>query len=254
MCQSVVRVAFAIPTDQSVPYHEQMASRPADRSRPTARVDHRRRSARAERRDARQELLRAAADVFAERGFRDSSIDAVAERAGYSKGAVYWHFASKDDLFVALVEEHVDRPAREMIDLLESAPAERDMAPEASRRFAELLREQREWLMLDNEYWSQAVRDPRVRRRYAKRRRDLRTALGRALAARVETLGAPALGSEAERIATVIMALTIGLAQQALVDPRAVPDELLGDAILLIYRGLLAGAEDVGGPHASATP
>src|SRR5439155_119983 len=83
-------------------------------------VDRRSRIARVERRDARQELLRAAADVFAERGFRDASIDEVAERAGYSKGAVYWHFASKGDLFFALVEEHVDRPTREMIELLES--------------------------------------------------------------------------------------------------------------------------------------
>jgi AcrR family transcriptional regulator len=64
---------------------------------------------------SRQELLRAAADVFAERGFRDAKIDEVAERAGYSKGALYWHFTSKDDVFFALVEEHVDRPMREMV-------------------------------------------------------------------------------------------------------------------------------------------
>src|SRR5207302_629205 len=88
------------------------------------------------------------------------------------------------------VEEHVDRPTREMIELLEAAPAERDMAPEGSRRFAELLAGQREWLLLDNEYWSQAVRDPDLRRRYAKRRRELRAALGKALAARARTLGA----------------------------------------------------------------
>lgn len=209
-------------------------------------MDRRRRAARGERRDARQELLRAAAGVFAERGFRDSTIDEVAERAGYSKGAVYWHFASKDDLFFALVEEHVDRPTREMIELLESAPAERDMAPEASRRFAEQLVGQREWLLLDNEYWSQAVRDPDLRRRYAKRRRELRIALGRALAARMGTLGAAEIGMDPERVATALMALSIGLAQQGLVDPRAVPDDLLGEIIVLIYRGALARAEESG--------
>jgi len=230
-----------------------MAPRAPTRSRTRARVDRRRRIARVERRDARHELLRAAADVFAERGFRDASIDEVAERAGYSKGAVYWHFASKGDLFFALVEEHVDRPTREMIELLESAPAERDMAPEASRRFAELLAGQREWLLLDNEYWSQAVRDPDLRRRYAKRRRELRAALGRALTARAGTLGAGQIGIEPERVATAIMALSIGLAQQALVDPRAVPDDLLGETIVLVYRGLLARAEESGAadsPHA----
>jgi AcrR family transcriptional regulator len=230
-----------------------MPPQAATRSRPRPRVDRRRRAARAQRSDARHELLCAAADVVAERGFRDASIDEVAERAGYSKGAVYWHFASKDDLFFALVEEHVDRPTREMIELLESAPAERDMAPEASRRFAELPARQREWLLLDNEYWSQAVRDPDLRRRYAKRRRELRQALGRALATRAGTLGAGQIGIEPERVATALIALSIGLAQQALVDPRAVPDDLFGETVVLIYKGLLAPAEESGAansPHA----
>lgn len=221
-----------------------MARRGTPGSPTSARVDRRRRVARAERRDAREELLSAAARVFAESGFHDASIDEVAKRAGYSKGAVYWHFASKDDLFLALVEKHVDRPTREMIELLQSAPAERDMTPEASRRFGALLAGQREWLLLDNEYWSQAVRDPDVRRRYAKRRRELRAALASALAVRAQTLGAAQIGIEPERVATAIMALNIGLAHQALVDPGAIPDDLLGETILLIYKGLLARAEE----------
>lgn len=220
-----------------------MASRRDTGSSARPRVDRRRRVSRAERRDARQELLSAAAGVFAEHGFHDALIDEVAERAGYSKGAVYWYFASKDDLFLALVEEHVDRPTREMIELLQSAPAERNMAPEASERFAALLAGQREWLLLDNEYWSQAARDPDLRRHYAKRRRELRAALGSALAARAATLGGPHIAIEPERVATAIMALNIGLAQQALVDPDAVPDDLLGETILLIYKGLQARAE-----------
>jgi AcrR family transcriptional regulator len=221
-----------------------MPPRGATGSATSARVDRRRRVARAERRDARQDLLSAAADVFAERGFHDASIDEIAERAGYSKGAVYWHFASKDDLFLALVEERVDRPTREMIELLRSAPAELDMAPEMNRRFAALLAGQRDWLLLDNEYWSQAARDPDLRRSYAKRRRELRAALGTALATRAGTLGAPQIGVDPERVATAIMALSIGLAQQALVDPRAVPADLLGETIVLIYRGLLARSEE----------
>lgn len=222
-----------------------IAPRRTGRSSRGARVDRRGRAARAEGRDAREELLSAAAEVFAARGFHDASIAEVAEVAGYSKGAVYWHFADKNDLFLALVEERVDRPMRELIDLLQSAPAERDMAPEASRRFAELIAEQREWLLLDHEYWSHAVRDPDRRRRYAERRRELRTALGAALALRVGTLGAGRIDGDPERIATAIMALGVGLAQEALVDPRAVADDLFGETIVLIYRGLLARAEEI---------
>src|SRR3954464_2496114 len=101
------------------------------------------RSARSEGRDTRNEMLESALAVFAERGYRDSSVDDIAERAGYSKGALYWHFSSKDDLFFALLEERIDRPWRETIAVLESADPGRDMAPDASRRFTELLRGQR---------------------------------------------------------------------------------------------------------------
>ena len=211
---------------------------------PTARLDRRTRRARTEGADAREALLRAAAEVFAEHGFRHASIDEVAARAGYSKGAVYWHFAGKDELFLALVSERIDAPTREMIDLLSSAPPDRDMAPEASRRFTELMREQRDLLLLDQEYWSRAVRDEKLRRRYAKRRAQLRRELGEALAARMRHLGAPPLDLPAEDVATIVMSLGIGLTQQKLIEPDAVPDDLLVEAVALVYRGLVARAED----------
>lgn len=226
-----------------------MPARPTKRARAPKRVDRRRRAARAEGRDAREELLSAAAEVISERGFHDASIDAVAERAGYSKGTVYWHFAGKDDLFLALVEDRVDRPAREMIELLGSAPAGQDMAPEASRRFAELLSGERSWVLLDNEYWLQAMRDPALRERYAERRRELRAALGKALAARAQTLGAGELSVDPERIATAFMALSVGLSQQALIDPEAVPDDLLGEIFVLIYKGLAGTSSTAAAPR-----
>src|SRR5256886_13921756 len=120
--------------------------------RSTPRIDRRARGARAEGRDGREALLEAAAEVFALRGYRDSSVDEIAQRAGYSKGGVYWHFASKDDLFLALLEERIDRPTHEMIELLESAPPERDMVPETNQRFMEVLRGQRELLLLEHEF------------------------------------------------------------------------------------------------------
>jgi AcrR family transcriptional regulator len=205
-----------------------------------ARLDRRTRPARAEGRGGRAELLEAALELFAERGYRDASVDEIAARAGYSKGALYWHFSSKDDLFFALLEERIDRPWRETIELLESAPPEHDMAPEASQRFAEVLRGQRELLLLNHEYWSQAVRDPKLRARYARRQAKLRAALARAITARLEHLGAKRVDAAAEELATVFMSLTSGLAQEKLVEPDAVPEHLLGNTFALIYAGLVA--------------
>jgi AcrR family transcriptional regulator len=157
---------------------------------------------------------------------------------------LYWHFQSKEDVFFALLEERIDARLRETVELLESAPPEQDMSVEASWPFAELVTAERELLLLEHEYWSQAVRDPRVRRRYVERRREMRAALGKALAVRFEHLGAARLGTAPEETATVLLSLAAGLAQQKLIEPDTVREELLGETIAAIYRGLVARAED----------
>jgi AcrR family transcriptional regulator len=214
---------------------------PTEVSKPRrSRVDRRTRDARAEGLDAREELLGAAMQVFAERGYREASIDEIVERAGYSKGALYWHFSGKDDLFFALLEERLIRPWREGIELLASAPPDQDMAPEASARFVDLLRGQRDMLLVEHEFWSLAVRDPELADRYNERRRELRAALAKAIAARIEHLGAPPLKHGSEQMAVAFISLASGLAQEKLVDPDAVPDNILGDTLGMIYAGHLA--------------
>jgi BetI-type transcriptional repressor, C-terminal len=131
----------------------------------------------------------------------------------------------------------------EMIELLESAPADLDMAPESSRLFLRLLERERELLLLDQDYWSLAVRDSRLRVRYARRQAALRKALGAALEARAETLGTPGLDFDPEQMAGAFIALAEGLAREKFIDPKALPDELLGDTFALIYAGLVARTE-----------
>ncbi len=170
-------------------------------------------------------------------------MDEVAAEAGFSKGAVYWHFEGKDDLFFALVEERVDRPIEEMVQLLQSAPPEQDLAPEASRRFLDLVGRERETILLEQEYWFLVVRDPELRVRFARRRAKLRAALAGALDARARHLGAPAFATPSAEVATAYLALINGLALAKLVDPKAVPDHLLGEIVALLYAGLVARAE-----------
>src|SRR5689334_15116322 len=141
------------------------------------RVDRRTRAARAEAGEAREELLAAALRVFARRGYREAGVDEIAAEAGYSKGALYWHFAGKEDLLTALLEERIDAPMRDRFALLASAPPEQDMSLEASRAFARQLDEARDALLLEREYWSLAIRDPELRARYCERQGELREAL-----------------------------------------------------------------------------
>src|SRR3954452_15048698 len=132
------------------------------RVKDAARVDQRTRGARAQEREGREELLTAALRVFARRGYRQAGVDEIAAAAGYSKGALYWHFSGKDDLLLALIDEQIDAPMRAMVALLEAAPPERARSAEASREFGRQLRDQRDAVLLEREYWSLAIRDPEL--------------------------------------------------------------------------------------------
>jgi AcrR family transcriptional regulator len=209
----------------------------------TKRLDQRTRAARAEGREARDELLEAALRVFARRGYGQAGVDEIAAEAGYSKGALYWHFSGKEELLAALLEERIDAPMRERFALLASAPPEQDMSLEATRAFARQLDTEREALLLEREYWTLAIRDPTLRTRYAERHAELRRDLATAMEARARHLGTPDLTMSAEDVARIVMSVIGGLAIDELIEPGSVPPELLGEALALIYAGLVARAE-----------
>jgi AcrR family transcriptional regulator len=181
--------------------------------------------------------------VFARRGYRQAGVDQIAAEAGYSKGALYWHFSSKEELLLALIDERIDVPTRELVALLESAPPELDMSAEATRVFARQLGEQRDVVLLEREYWSLAMRDPELRSRYVERQSELRRALAAALAARARHLGTPDLPMPAEDVARLVLSIVGGLAIDDLVEPGSVDPQLLGDALAVIYAGLVARAK-----------
>jgi AcrR family transcriptional regulator len=69
--------------------------------------------------DRREAILDAARSAFAERGFHETSLDSVAERAGVSKALLYEHFSSKRELYVSMLEMHV----HELVERISGAVA-----------------------------------------------------------------------------------------------------------------------------------
>jgi AcrR family transcriptional regulator len=208
-----------------------------------ARLDGRTSAGRARGREAREELLTAALKVFARRGYRQAGVEEIATEAGYSKGALYWHFSSKEELLHSLLQERVDAPMRSLLALLESAAPDRDMSLEAALEFARLLGSQREVVLLEREYWSLAIRDPELRARYAERQTELRRALAAAIQARARHLGMPDLPMPADEVARIMMSIVGGLSIDELIEPGSVRPELLGEALALVYAGLAARAQ-----------
>src|ERR1700734_4338282 len=83
----------------------------------TATSDARPRSNRLPRHERRRQLLDAAMEVFVARGYHAAAMDEIAERAGVSKPVLYQHFPGKQELYLALLDESVDR----LIEAVEAA-------------------------------------------------------------------------------------------------------------------------------------
>src|SRR5947209_3360365 len=152
------------------------------------------------KRRTRTALIEAAAEVFARRGFGAARVEEIAERAELTTGALYAHFASKQDLFLAVFEEFAAVRARQVED---SAGSLRSGADQWMR----MLDEQpwRFWLHL--EFASYAIDDPELRERFAVRVGAVRLAIARLLAERYEA----DLTVSPEWLAAVIRALGMGL-------------------------------------------
>jgi hypothetical protein len=102
-------------------------------------------------------------------------------------------------------------------------------------------------MLLEREYWSLAIRDPELRARYAERQAERRTAFATALQARAEHLGTPDLTMSADDVARLVLGIIGGLAGDELIEPGSVRPELLGEALAVIYAGLVARARADGG-------
>jgi AcrR family transcriptional regulator len=68
--------------------------------------------------DTREKLFEAAARVFEEQGIGGASIEVIAAAAGFTRGAFYSNFKSKDELIIAMLEDHVEQSIRRNLDLL----------------------------------------------------------------------------------------------------------------------------------------
>ncbi|MEK9278129.1 TetR/AcrR family transcriptional regulator [Bradyrhizobium sp. ISRA442] len=68
--------------------------------------------------DTRDKLFEAAARVFEQEGIGGASIEAIAAAAGFTRGAFYSNFKSKDELIIAMIEDHVEQSIRRNLDIL----------------------------------------------------------------------------------------------------------------------------------------
>ena len=209
------------------------------------------RLSRAEQNDRNRALLLAAARrVFLERGYYAATLDQIADEAGFSKGAVYSRFASKADMFLALLEDRIAERAAQNAQLAGELAgtgnfaALLDLAQRAERGAPG-------WRLLVTEFRVHAARDPELNRRYAAL--HARTVDGVArMFAEVSKESAEGLPFPPRLLAELWLAIETGRALEQIADP----DALSGPACRAAPAGgLVRGAADAqsGGKMTTAT-
>jgi AcrR family transcriptional regulator len=187
----------------------------------------------------RDHLLASAEHLFLERGFHASSIDDIAQAAGFTKGAVYAHFSNKEDLFIALTERRWDEQlarVRTALHTLATSPADR-----RSASFVELTRDllwdDPDWQLLALEFNVYAARNPSAQHRLSERHHVDQSTLAALLARDLAQRGVdPPISPHA--LAGVLLAFFNGIALKHTTNPDHDDNEVLSAAIHLIDTAL----------------
>ncbi|WP_063771150.1 TetR/AcrR family transcriptional regulator, partial [Streptacidiphilus neutrinimicus] len=168
----------------------------------------------------RARLLEAAFAVFAANGFGHTTIEAVCEAAGYTRGAFYSNFGDLDELFFALYDDRSALIARQLTEALAITEGEPELTlAELTARVTRELLLDRDWLLVKTEFLLHAARRPAVARALADHRETLRGVCAqrlRELAGRGRPL--PAALGDADEAARAVIALYDGVTVQLLLD------------------------------------
>jgi AcrR family transcriptional regulator len=183
----------------------------------------------------RQKLFKAALRVFSRDGFEAARIEDIAAEAGFTRGAFYAHFPSKEALFFALLEKemqkHVDRLR---IELQNCANDEARL--KIFREYYVRAAGDRAWSLLILEFKLYAIRHPRTRAQLVRSYRSIREKMKFESLWQSATRGAPA-GETAEKL--LLQTALNGLVLQRAYDPACLSAEELGSLLGRLFDFVL---------------
>jgi AcrR family transcriptional regulator len=186
----------------------------------------------------RRRLLAAAERTFARDGFEAARLEDIAGRAGYTRGAFYANFRSKEDIFLALLEDWVRERIGAVNALLakQESPAQRLKA--LREHYAQIARDRR-LLLLTLEFKLFAVRHRQAHARLRARQRRIRRSAANLLL-RIAAATGRRLPVSSTGAAAALSALANGLLLENLVDSRTITDEEVRHLLGVFFDALLA--------------
>jgi AcrR family transcriptional regulator len=179
------------------------------------------------------QLLDTARQVFLERGYHRSTLDDIADAAGFTKGAVYARFKSKDELFFALYDQWVDQRIEDLARYNTPPRTFEALLRSDARRLMALRNAHADWYLLLLEFWTYAARDERLRQELAAHHERFVRELANAIEASAKALGAT-LKRPAIYLARAGSAMSLGVTLERLLDPQSVPETMMESMLVLL--------------------
>jgi len=185
-------------------------------------------------------LMESAARIFARRGLDQASIDEVAADAGYTKGAFYANFKSKEELFLAMLDERFAERLEELDQVMASEGTVEEQAREAGASFMRHVSADPEWQRLFLEFAAYAARNEDFRQELVTRYRALRKRMAEAFHDHARAQGIDSSPERKEDMALMLFAMANGVALEKLLEPDVVPDDLYSTMLVIFFTGLRA--------------
>lgn len=183
------------------------------------------------------------ATALSERGYDDARLDAIAQAAGFTKGAVYSNFGGKCELFAAILTERAEAEQDAVKDDVDGTSDLGAAIEAAASRVSQRIAGNRERGKLGLEFAARATRDEQVREVLAPMRRAQREAAGNAIAGVAAQTGAP-LAVDAALAGIIVHCLTNGLSMEHLADPDGVDAATVERALAAVMTLLTDRAQD----------
>jgi AcrR family transcriptional regulator len=184
--------------------------------------------------DNREAVIAAARRHFEEHGYHGAAVDAIADEAGFSKGVVYSQFGSKDELFLAVLDDSIARRHEAMEQRFRTAAPPIDLTTLGELSIRESIATVA-WQAALLEFRSHAWRHPELNRRYV----ELHARTVESIAGFIEGLFR-ASGEELPRPATYMAVAGLAAGEGAVVEYMADPDFDLANFASAVGRALAA--------------
>ncbi len=186
----------------------------------------------------RAALLRSASRLICALGMHGASIDRIATDAGYTKGAFYAHFASKEDLFLTMLDEHFATELARLDAVLRGTGDPAAEARAAADDFLEQIDSDPQWRRLYQEFCTYAARNEAFRIELAARQRDLRARMASVFARWASSYGVTPPVPPAD-VAAMTFFMADGFLLDQIIDPE-LDAGLYGRMFEVFMHGLVA--------------